>query len=114
MIVTHMMTAELAKPDSMGDLDVDDDTDDDEQYKSIPEVLDWDNHDDEDDEDKNDANEEEEKTSLLNEGNKEKSSPSIQLASGASHTNTQASSGNIKVSIETIIQNSLTKESSKV
>ena len=87
--------AELAKPDSMGDLDQDDDEteegDKSEQMKNID--------DDEDDEHKETDNAGEERTSLLTEEQKEKSSPSIQLAaagSGETH-HTHANSG-IKVS----------------
>lgn len=92
-----MMMAELAKPDSMGDLDQDDDEteegDKSEQMKNID--------DDEDDEHKETDNAGEERTSLLTEEQKEKSSPSIQLAaagSGETH-HTHANSG-IKVDIE--------------
>ena len=87
--------AELAKPDSMGDLDEDNTEDEDNEHEN--------NANNEADNNEVADNEEgEEKTSLLTDEKKEKSSPSIQLASGHSgdsHTNTQNSSANIKVSI---------------
>ena len=85
--------AELAKPDSMGDLDEDNTEDEDNEHEN-DENNEADNH------EVADNDEGEEKTSLLTDEKKEKSSPSIQLASGHSgdsHTNTQNSSTNIKV-----------------
>ena len=85
--------AELAKPDSMGDLD-EDNTEDEDNENENDENNEADNH------EVADNDEGEEKTSLLTDEKKEKSSPSIQLASGHSgdsHTNTQNSSTNIKV-----------------
>ena len=87
--------AELAKPDSMGDLDQDDEETEEEgdkcdQMKNID--------DDEDDEHKETDDAGEERTSLLTEEQKEKSSPSIQLAAaGAGETHQPHTSSGIKV-----------------
>ena len=88
------MSAELAKPDSMGDLDQEDEAEEMEEAEAGEPCA---------EEDK----EAEERMSLLTEEQKEKSSPSIQLVAGepavTSLAQPQLSSGsgaNIKVDIE--------------
>ena len=92
------MSAELAKPDSMGDLDQEDEAEEmEEAVAGEPRG----------EEDKEAEQEAEERMSLLTEEQKEKSSPSIQLVAGepavTSLAQPQLSSGsgaNIKVDIE--------------
>jgi len=90
--------AELAKPDSMGDLDQDDEETEEEGDKS-DQMKNID--DDEEDEHKEADEAGEERTSLLTEEQKEKSSPSIQLAAaGAGETHHTHTNSGIKVDIE--------------
>ena len=92
------MSAELAKPDSMGDLDQEEDEAEEMEEAEAGEPC---------AEDKEAEQEAEERMSLLTEEQKEKSSPSIQLVAGeatmTSLAQPQLSSGsgaNIKVDIE--------------
>ena len=94
-----IMSAELAKPDSMGDLDQEDEEAEEMEEAEAGEPR--------AEEDKEAEQEAEERMSLLTEEQKEKSSPSIQLVAGeatvTSLAQPQLSSGsgaNIKVDIE--------------
>ena len=96
------MTAELAKPDSMGDLDQDDEEDEDEEAGGGEEEGEG-----PEDADQGEAEEKDEageRESLLTGDQKEKSSPSIQLVAGggeAALARTPAVTGtSIKVDIE--------------
>ena len=91
------MSAELAKPDSMGDLDQADEEEEEtednmEQAEECEPGV---------EEDKEAEQEAEERVSLLTEEQKEKSSPSIQLVAGPVQPPVNSGSGgNIKVDIE--------------
>ena len=95
------MTAELAKPDSMGDLDQDDEEEEEEEAGGEEEGEGPEDADQGEAEEKDEAGERE---SLLTGDQKEKSSPSIQLVAGggeAALARTPAVTGtSIKVAIE--------------
>ena len=91
------MSAELAKPDSMGDLDQADEEEEEEAEDNMEQVEECEPRAEEDKE-----AEQEERVSLLTEEQKEKSSPSIQLVAGPVQQPpvNSGSGGNIKVDIE--------------
>ena len=98
------MSAELAKPDSMGDLDQEDEDEED----NMEEAEAGEPCGEEDKEAEQEAEQEaEERMSLLTEEQKEKSSPSIQLVAGEAAVTglvqppvSSGSGANIKVDIE--------------
>ena len=94
------MSAELAKPDSMGDLDQADEEEEEEAEDNMEQVEECEPRAEEDKEAEQD--EAEERGSLLTEEQKEKSSPSIQLVAGPVQQPpvNSGSGGNIKVDIE--------------
>ena len=98
------MTAELAKPDSMGDLDQDEDEDEDEEAGGGGGEEKGEGPEDADQGEAEEKDEAGERESLLTGDQKEKSSPSIQLVAGggeAALARTPAVTGtSIKVAIE--------------
>ena len=98
------MTAELAKPDSMGDLDQDEDEDEDEEAGGGGGEEEGEGPEDADQGEAEEKDEAGERESLLTGDQKEKSSPSIQLVAGggeAALARTPAVTGtSIKVDIE--------------
>ena len=98
------MTAELAKPDSMGDLDQDEDEEEEEEAGGGGGEEEGPGEPRVDDDQVEDKGEAEERESLLTGDQKEKSSPSIQLVAGggeAALARTPAVTGtSIKVAIE--------------
>ena len=98
------MTAELAKPDSMGDLDQDDEEDEEEEAGGGGGEEEGEGPEDADQGEAEEKDEAGERESLLTGDQKEKSSPSIQLVAGggeAALARTPAVTGtSIKVDIE--------------
>ena len=78
------MSAELAKPDSMGDLDqdADEDAEEEEEMEKGEGCQDEEEEDEPCNGEREEDKEAEERISLLTEDQKEKSSPSIQLVAG--------------------------------
>ena len=94
------MAAELAKPDSMGDLDQADEEAEEEEEGNMEQVEESEPCAEQDKEAEQEQ-EAEERMSLLTEEQKEKSSPSIQLVAGPVQPPVSSGSGaNIKVDIE--------------
>ena len=95
------MAAELAKPDSMGDLDQADEEAEEEETEGNMEQVEESEPCAEQDKEAEQEQEAEERMSLLTEEQKEKSSPSIQLVAGPVQPPVSSGSGaNIKVDIE--------------